>query len=602
MANLTINSPVGFVADNSSRDLRGARSVLDNHNSTLGYIWSQIDYAASGTANSLFTQPDGSSITANFTTGTIELSGGKPSGSTIVFSKLKATVRGVAAEFTIEGAIIFNTTTGDTSGEYTKIQYSNSSSLVAYIGNLRDANGFYSGELKSIFERFNYSSYYLERNLSLSDASVGTNLRTSSPLLSAASSVIGASENYYFNSGQLIQTADYTNVNKTLLSEPSGNVFIGMMAGNDIIRVTGNGNGSVPLGFGGDDLFFGDQGNNSFYNKREEAKGEYSGVGNDTIDGGLGNDTVYFGSNKPIRNFEFSAFSAKDSSIIVNDRSPTDNVGRDTIINVEVLTFADKILSWQELSLLFINATSNPSAVGALAFLSSSNDIYYGNAGNDAIDGLAGNDQIFGQGGRDLIFGDLGNDTIDGGSGTDTVGYQGVRGNFLVSYILPGRFSVYDKSGTEGADITINVERLRFGDVNVALDLAANEAAGQAVLLIGAVLGSQAMLTKRALIGTVIDLFDQGYTIQQLAGSLMRLPIWAGTLTASNSSSDIATYLYSRVYGRAPSASELGEAIRSLDSDPQGTFLANLSLTQANVAQVDLVGLGKTGFDYPPAG
>lgn len=83
---------------------------------------------------------------------------------------------------------------------------------------------------------------------------------------------------------------------------------------------------------------------------------------------------------------------------------------------------------------------------------------------------------------------------------------------------------------------------------------------------------------------------------------LFNPPIWAGTLTPTNSSTDIATYLISRVYGRAPTASELGEAIRSLDSDVQGTFLANLALTQANIAQVDLVGLSKTGFDYPLAG
>ena len=102
--------------------------------------------------------------------------------------------------------------------------------------------------------------------------------------------------------------------------------------------------------------------------------------------------------------------------------------------------------------------------------------------------------------------------------------------------------------------------------------------------------------------GSVIDLFDQGYTIQQLAGALMRLPIWAGTLTPTNSSTDIASYLLTRVNGRAPTAAELASAVRSLDSDVQGTFLANLALTEANVTQVDLVGLSKTGFDYPLAG
>jgi Ca2+-binding RTX toxin-like protein len=604
MTNLTVNTPVGFVSTNSSIDLRGSRPVLDFLNSTLGYIWAQIDYAASGAAVSLFTQPDGSSLTANFTTGTIELSGGKASGSIITYSKLRATVKGVAAEFIVEGSIIFDTSSGSTYGEYTKVQYSNPSSLTAFIGSIRESNNLFTGEITSIFERVNYSSnpYYLEQTTLLSGAGIGTNLRSSSPLLSTNSAVIGVTSNYIFNSGGLIESREYSGANRTLLSDASGNIFIGLMAGDDIIRVGGNGNGVVPSGFAGNDLFIGDSGNNSFYNKREEARGEYTGIGNDTIDGGSGTDTVWFGANKFVRNFEFGALSVRNASVVVNDRSATDNVGRDTLINIEVLTFADKVLSWSELVQLFLNATSTPSALGALAFLSSSNDTYYGTAGNDAIDGLAGNDQIFGQGGRDMVFGDLGNDTIDGGAGTDTAAYQGIRGNFMVNYILPGRFSVYDKSGTEGADVITNVERLRFGDTNVALDLGTSEAAGQAVLLIGAVLGAQAMLTKRPLIGAVIDLFDQGYTIQQLAGSLMRLPIWAGTLTPSNSSADIANYLLTRVHGRAPTASELSDAIRSLDSDVQGTFLANLALSSANIAQVDLIGLSKSGFDYPLAG
>jgi len=120
--------------------------------------------------------------------------------------------------------------------------------------------------------------------------------------------------------------------------------------------------------------------------------------------------------------------------------------------------------------------------------------------------------------------------------------------------------------------------------------------------LIGAVLGKDLMLSKRPLMGSVIDLFDQGYTIQQLAGALMRLPIWAGTLTATNSSTDIATYLLNRVNGKAPTAAELDAAVKSLDSEVQGTFLANLALTQANITQVDLVGLSRTGFDYPLGG
>ena len=188
---------------------------------------------------------------------------------------------------------------------------------------------------------------------------------------------------------------------------------------------------------------------------------------------------------------------------------------------------------------------------------------------------------------------------IDGGLGLDISTYSGKTQAYTIKQNNDFSYSV---TGNQISDTLMNIERLKFSDGFVAIDLGQTARAGQALLLIGAVLGRDIMMTKRPLMGTVIDLFDQGYTMQQLAGALMRLPIWGGTLTASNSSTDIANYLLTRVNGRAPSSTELASAAASLDGDPQGTFLAMLAQTAANVAQVDLVGLSKMGFDYPLPG
>jgi serralysin len=199
------------------------------------------------------------------------------------------------------------------------------------------------------------------------------------------------------------------------------------------------------------------------------------------------------------------------------------------------------------------------------------------------------------------LIGGQGDDSLVGGSGLDSAVLNFARSAYTLS-VTGQTWMVTNTTGIDGRDEVFGVERLKFSDSWTALDLGASDSAGSAVLLIGAVLGKDLMLSKRPLMGSVIDLFDQGYTIQQLAGALMRLPIWAGTLTPTNSSTDIASYLLTRVNGKAPTASELADAVRSLDSDVQGTFLANLALTQANIAQVDLIGLSKTGFDYPLAG
>jgi hypothetical protein len=161
------------------------------------------------------------------------------------------------------------------------------------------------------------------------------------------------------------------------------------------------------------------------------------------------------------------------------------------------------------------------------------------------------------------------------------------------------------KDGNAADDFLTNFERLEFvGGQRVALDLGASDAAGQSVLLIGAVLGKGLLPAKEELMGTVIGLFDQGFSMQQLAGALLRLPIWGGVLTASNNPADIARYLLRTVNKVEPSETAVMAAAAALSAESpvqQGTWLAELALSAANQAQVDLVGLQSSGFQYTVA-
>jgi hypothetical protein len=146
------------------------------------------------------------------------------------------------------------------------------------------------------------------------------------------------------------------------------------------------------------------------------------------------------------------------------------------------------------------------------------------------------------------------------------------------------------------------IERLRFDDKAIALDMARTDSGGQALLLIGAVLGKDLTMAKAALVGQVIDLFDQGFNTTQLAGALMRLPIWGGVLTPTNSSEDIARYLLRLNKGAEPTAAELAAGVQSINNQTQGSFLATLAQSDANVALIGLSGLAVTGFEYPIGG
>ena len=205
---------------------------------------------------------------------------------------------------------------------------------------------------------------------------------------------------------------------------------------------------------------------------------------------------------------------------------------------------------------------------------------------------------------KDSFTGGPGNDTIDGDGGTDTITYTIGRSNFSLEKTSTG-FTVTDKTGTNGTDALLNVERIKFSDGAIALDVGATQSAGQTALLLGAVLPGRLVFdaSKQALLGAAIDLFDQGYSLQTLSGAVMRLPIWdilTGKTTPSNT--DIATYLLTNVNGVTPDATTLANAVTSLNAETsfasQGNFLWHLAESATNQTHVGLVGLAATGLAY----
>jgi hypothetical protein len=202
------------------------------------------------------------------------------------------------------------------------------------------------------------------------------------------------------------------------------------------------------------------------------------------------------------------------------------------------------------------------------------------------------------------LTGAAGNDTIDGGGGTDTITYTISRSNVALAKTGTG-FTVTDNTGANGIDILLNMERVKFSDGGIALDVGATQSAGQTALLLGAVLPGRLVFdaTKQALLGAAIDLFDQGYSLQTLSGAVMRLSIW-DILTGKTSptNTDIATYLLTNVNDMTPDATTLASAVAAMDTETsfatQGNFLWHLAESSANQTHVGLVGLAETGLAY----
>ena len=232
------------------------------------------------------------------------------------------------------------------------------------------------------------------------------------------------------------------------------------------------------------------------------------------------------------------------------------------------------------------------------------NEATWGRDRAESLNGTRLADHIRGYGGNDSICGVAGNDIIDGGMGMDTAIYSENRANFVLTKANSG-FILIDNTGNAGTDTLLNIERIKFSDSVIALDVGATQSAGETAMLLGTVLPGKLVFeaSKRTLLGAVIDLFDHGYGLQTLSGAVMRLPIWdvlTGKATPNNT--DIATYLLTSVYGAAPDATTLGNAVATLNTETdfatQGNFLWHLAESATNQMRIDLVGLSSTGLVY----
>jgi hypothetical protein len=224
--------------------------------------------------------------------------------------------------------------------------------------------------------------------------------------------------------------------------------------------------------------------------------------------------------------------------------------------------------------------------------------------GNDSVIGSSFDDSLLGYSGNDLIKGGGGNDFIDGGIGIDTAVYTGTATSYIPTLGATSSTIMDRTANRDGTDTLTNIERLQFSDKSIALDLAPTQAAGQTALLMGAVLPGRLVydVSKQALLGSVIGLFDQNFTLAQLSGAILRLPIWdVLTGKAAPTTADIATYLVHNVYGGTETTAITNAAITAMNAETpatQGTYLASLAVSTASQSHIDLVGIQATGLVY----
>jgi len=195
---------------------------------------------------------------------------------------------------------------------------------------------------------------------------------------------------------------------------------------------------------------------------------------------------------------------------------------------------------------------------------------------------------IVGNSSNNVITGGLGGDTIDGDAGIDQAVYT--ENSTDVSLVNSG--TVWNITSGTDKDTLRNIERLKFNDKHIALDLDGN--AGKTIKLLGLLLGKD-QATDKTYVGAGLKILDDGMPYEQLMQAALDV-----ILGANASSLSVVEMIWENLIGLPTPADNIGQYSALIDN---GTYTAaELAIVAAdhslNTTAIDLVGLALTGVEY----
>ncbi len=197
--------------------------------------------------------------------------------------------------------------------------------------------------------------------------------------------------------------------------------------------------------------------------------------------------------------------------------------------------------------------------------------------------------------GNDKLTVGAGDNAIDGGAGIDTAAYAGNSANYTVARGIWG-YTVTAKSGTDGKDALIDVERLQFSDGFKAIDV--DGIAGQVYRLYEAVYGRPSDKTG---MGYWMDRMEKGSSLLQVAKEFITgQPEFVQQYGANPTDGEFLNKLYLNILDRAPDAAGYEYWVGRIVNSSREQILMEFSEGFENQAQV--IGTISTGIDYTPWG
>ncbi|RYF83001.1 MAG: hypothetical protein EOO29_05010 [Comamonadaceae bacterium] len=339
-------------------------------------------------------------------------------------------------------------------------------------------------------------------------------------------------------------------------------------------------------------------------------------AGNDTIDGGAFDAAIF----SRVHNRVLYASATSSVQVDLAAGTATGGDGNDTLIHINFVdgsTHDDLLLGSDVTTRIEIfrgregnDMIDGRGGVDQVRYDNSASGVVIDLATEIASDGFGGtdtlrnieevrgsahDDQITGGGSAELFYGNAGNDVIDGGAGVDTAGFFATQASATVTRMTSDAWQI--QAAGSDTDTLTHVERLRFDDGVVALDVDDGGNAGWAARLIGALLGEEAVANK-ALAGEVISYVDS-YGVQTVTELLVELGVVAA-LAGGAGNASFFTLLYENVVGSPPPQAELDELVSYVDSGAftQAQALEVIAGLELTANKVGIPELAQTGWDY----
>ncbi len=204
--------------------------------------------------------------------------------------------------------------------------------------------------------------------------------------------------------------------------------------------------------------------------------------------------------------------------------------------------------------------------------------------------GTSRDDTLRGDDRDNLLVGGLGNDDLRGGLGIDTGSFSGELQHYVITRATTNMFVQDQREFGYGTDTLIEVERLEFDDLSLAIDI--DGSAGQTAKTLAAVLGSDSLSNKQY-VGLGLQLFDAGQSLETVCSLALQA---AGATT----NEQVVNTLYSNLYGEIPTAELAQPFVDALNAGAysQGFLAAAAAELTDDLGVIDLVGLAETGIEY----